>query len=90
MTAPTNHHLTLTDSNGKQVCGKVVSLQPKQEQWHEGHTVVHIVTSDWLDPSRYEAVYGTPVQSFAGFYIVLNYGEAAGQWLFIGTFERSC
>ncbi len=89
MTTPTNHHMTVTDRSGKQIRGKVVYMQPKEERWREGSAVVHIVTSDWLDPYRYEAVYVTPVQSVAGTYTVVRYGEVDGQWLFIGTFERN-
>jgi hypothetical protein len=87
MTAPTNHHLTVTDQHGKQIRGKVVYLQPKAERWREQCAVVHIVSSDWLDPYGYDALYSTPTQSISGHYSLHSYDDAEGQWLFKGTFD---
>jgi hypothetical protein len=48
---------------------------------------VHIVTSDWLAPYSYDAVYHTPTRVISGRYTVHSYGDAEGQWLFKGTFD---
>ncbi len=79
----------MTDQHSAQIRGKVVYLQPKAERWREANAGVHIVTRDWLDPYRYEAVYVTPVQSFAGTYTIVRYSDAEGKWLFMGVFERA-
>lgn len=87
MTAPTNHHVTVTDRHGKQYRGKVVYLQPKAERWRPQSATVHIVTSDWLDPYGYDAIYTTPKKSFSGRYVLFAYGDVDGCWLFKGVFD---
>ena len=90
MTTPPHYQLTITDANGKQVRGKVVSLQPKHEQWHEGHTTVHIMTIEWLGPYRFPAIYRTPEQLVSGFFTIHHYQILGdGAYVFEGTFERA-
>src|SRR5215217_2041745 len=89
MTAPTNHYVTVTDRHGKQIRGKVVYIQPKEQRWREESAEVHIVTSDWLDPYAYPAVYVMPAQSVAGTYAVHSYIREGDQWRFMGMFERA-
>ena len=90
MTTPTNHTVTITTQRGENVRGKVVYLQPKSERWRESDAVVHIVTRDWLDPYRHKAVYNTPKQSVAGFFMPYRYKITETQdYLFEGSFERS-
>jgi len=84
MTTPTNHHLTLTDRNGKIVHGRVVYAHRIADR----STEVHIVTIDWLSTYRYPATYRTPTLSTRGFYTVLSDANADGPWLFKGIFER--
>jgi hypothetical protein len=88
MTAPTNHYVTVTDRRGKQIRGKVVYIQPKEQRWREESAEVHIVTSDWLDPYAYPAVYVMPAQSVVGTYAVHSYISEGDQWRFMGIFNR--
>lgn len=60
------HQITVTDRYGKQIRGTVTYIQPKAERWREDHAVVHITTSDWLVPYRYEAIYTAPGYSYKG------------------------
>src|SRR5215217_5679960 len=83
MTAPTNHYVTVTDRHGKQIRGKVVYIQPKEQRWREESAEVHIVTSDWLDPYVYPAVYIMPAQSVAGTYSVHSYISEGDQRCFM-------
>jgi CheY-like chemotaxis protein len=87
---PTSHYVTLTLPDHKTARGQVVYLQPTAERAISGtgeqRAVVHIVFSDWLAPSGYEAVYATSTQSITGRYILRGYSDAGGQWLFMGTF----
>jgi hypothetical protein len=89
MTAPTNHYVTVTDRSGKQIRGQVVYIQPKAERWNEDSAVVHIVTSEWLEPSAYPGIYATPTLSVAGIYSVDGYIREDVQWRFMGTFNRA-
>jgi hypothetical protein len=86
---PTNHYVTITDRDGKQIRGKVVYIQPKEERWREHSGVVHIVTSDWLAPNTYPALYTSPTQSVSGTYSVHTYIGEDDQWRFMGTFDRA-
>jgi hypothetical protein len=86
MTTPPTHYVTVTDRRGNTIRGKVVYLQPHAERWRPQSAVVHIVTSDWLDPYIYSAIYTSPAQSVAGTYNVHSYATADDLWLFMGTF----
>ncbi len=88
MTAPTNHHITVTDNHGVTIRGTVVYIQPKEERWREDSAVVHIVTIDWLDPYAYPAIYTSPTQTVTGIFSVHSYISEGDQWRFMGTFER--
>jgi hypothetical protein len=87
MNTAAHHYLTITDPRGKQMRGLVVHLQPQAAQGRSQRAVVHVVTRDWLPPSSCEAIYRTPTVSLAGRYTPHGYGDAAGQWLLMGTFE---
>jgi hypothetical protein len=89
MTAPTNHHLTITLPNGKHVRGRVVYLQSKAERWRVQTAQVHILVSEWLDPHWYPALYATGTQSYSGQFMPHAYEmPTAHDWLFKGTFEE--
>jgi hypothetical protein len=85
MSPPIDHHMTLTDRNGKIVHGRVVYTHPIAAH----STEVHIETNDWLDAHRYPVTYRTPTQSARGFYVVVDYASVDGQWLFKGVFDAA-
>ena len=89
MTAPTNHYVTVTGRHGQQIRGQVVYIQPKDQRWREESAVVHLVTSHWLDPYPYSAVYIMPAQSISGTYAVHSYISEGDHWRFMGTFTRA-
>ena len=47
------------------------------------------MTSNWLDPYLYPAVYIMPAQSVSGTYSVYSYISEGDQWRFMGTFTRA-
>lgn len=85
---PTDHYLTITNRDGKQICGHVVYVQPQEERQRQRSAVVHLVTNDCLGPYVYSALYATASRALVGTYIVHGYVAAGDQWLFKGTFHR--
>ena len=89
MTAPTDHNVTITNQYNRQIRGKVVYIQPKEERWREDRAVVHVVTRDWLDPYTYPAIYFSPTQTVSGTYTVHRYIREDDQWRLMGAFDRA-
>lgn len=82
-----NHTLTITIGPGKHIRSKVVYLQPKSERWREGSAIVHMESTDWLDPYGYSAIYQAPNQASAGRLVVLRYKSIEQGYWYEATFD---